>query len=270
MGACESFDAADWVLVGIPYDGTCSYRPGTRFGPEAIRHASWGLETYSPAYDRDLENVAYFDAGELELPFGNRDEVLARINKTAREVLSAGKRWMGIGGEHLVTYPVIQAYVAKYPDLGILHFDAHADLRDNYMGEQLSHATVMRRNVDLIGPERLVQVGIRSGPKSEFDWMEKHGTLLKSVEDFDRGFARLKDRPVFITVDLDVLDPSIMSGTGTPEPGGLTFRELTGWFYRFAGLNVVGADVVELAPHYDPSGVSTVVAAKAIRELLMM
>lgn len=268
MGACESFDEADWVLVGMPYDGTCSYRPGTRFGPEAVRHASWGLETYSPLSCRDLDDVAYFDAGELEFPFGNRDETLRRINRAASEVLSAGKRWMGIGGEHLVTYPVIQAYVEKYPDLGILHFDAHADLRDDYLGEKLSHATVMRRNVELIAPDRLVQIGIRSGPKSEFDWMTQHGTLLAGLDDFERGWIRLKDRPVFITVDLDVLDPSIMSGTGTPEPGGLTFRELTEWFQRFRGLNVVGVDVVELAPHYDPSGVSTIVAAKVIRELL--
>lgn len=271
MGACDTPDEADWVLVGLPYDGTCSFRPGTRFGPEAIRAASWGLETYSPLQDATLDDVAYFDAGELEFPLGNREAILAIIRDNARDVLTAGKRWLGLGGEHLVTYPVIQAYVEKYPDLAVLHFDAHADLREDYLGERLSHATVLRRVTELLeGPERLVQIGIRSGPAEEFAWMRRHGTLLESRQHLPEALARLSGRPVFLTIDLDVLDPSIMSGTGTPEPGGLTFRELTDWLLAFRGLNFVGADVVELSPHYDPSGVSTVTAAKVVREVLLL
>lgn len=270
MGACETFGEADWVIVGLPYDGTTSFRPGTRFGPEAVRSASWGLETYSPLCDKDLETRRYFDAGELEFPLGNRDAILALIRKNAREVLAGGKRWLGVGGEHLVTYPVIQAYVEKYPDLAVLHFDAHADLRDDYLGEQLSHATVLRRVADLIGPERLVQIGIRSGPREEFEWMRRHGTLLESETDIPRARQRLEGRPVFLTIDLDVLDPSIMSGTGTPEPGGMDFLTFVRWLRAFDGLDFVGADVVELSPHYDPSGVSTVVAAKVIREVLLL
>ncbi len=270
MGACQSFEEADWVIVGLPYDGTTSFRPGTRFGPEAVRSASWGLETYSPLCDKDLETRRYFDAGELEFPLGNRDAILALIRKNAQQVLAGGKRWLGVGGEHLVTYPAIQAYVEKYPNLAVLHFDAHADLRDDYLGEQLSHATVLRRVADLIGPERLVQIGIRSGPREEFDWMRRHGTLLESEADIPRARQRLEGCPVFLTIDLDVLDPSIMSGTGTPEPGGMDFCTFVRWLRAFDGLDFVGADVVELSPHYDPSGVSTVVAAKVIREVLLL
>lgn len=270
MGACETFDAADWVMVGLPYDGTTSFRPGARFGPEALRAASWGLETYSPVQDRDLGDVLYYDAGELEFPLGNREAILTLIRENARDVVTAGKRWMGLGGEHLVTLPVIEAYLERYPDLAILHFDAHADLREDYLGERLSHATVMRRIVERIGPERLVQIGIRSGPKEEFDWMRRHGTLVERRDDLPRALARLSGRPVFLTIDLDVLDPSLFSGTGTPEPGGMSFNELAGWLLAFQGLRFVGADVVELAPHYDATGVSTVVAAKVIREALLL
>jgi agmatinase len=270
MGACETYDEADWVLVGIPYDGTTSYRPGTRFGPEAMRPASWGLETYSPLQRKDLSSVRYYDAGELEFPLGNREEILSIIRENARDVLKDGKRWFGLGGEHLVTYPVMQAYVEKYPDLGILHFDAHADLRDDYLGEKLSHATVLRRCVELTGPDRLVQIGIRSGPREEFEWMRENGTLLESMADVPRGLKRLQGRPVFLTIDLDVLDPSIMSGTGTPEPGGLTFKEFVEWLKHFEGLNFVGVDVLELSPHYDPTGVSTAVATKVVREALLL
>ncbi len=270
MGADSPLEQADWVLVGMPYDGTCSYRPGTRFAPNAIREASWGLENYSPFLDLDLEQVAYCDAGDVELPFGNRDEVLGRIKIAAQDVLSQSKHWAGLGGEHLVTYPVIEAYLEAYPDLAVVHFDAHADLREDYLGEPLSHATVMRRIVDIIGPERLLQVGIRSGPKAEFDWMRQHRTLMTSQEEFQQRLSAWKDRPVFVTVDLDVLDPSIFPGTGTPEPGGLSFIELQQWFALLKGVNIVGFDAVELSPPYDASGVSNIVAAKAVREILLL
>jgi len=270
MGACKTAEEADWVLVGLPYDGTCSFRPGTRFGPEAIRAASWGLETYSPIQDSELDDVAYYDAGELEFPLGNREAILRIIRENTEDVLKANKRWLGLGGEHLVTAPVIEAYIEKYPDLAILHFDAHADLRDEYLGEKYSHATVLRRCADMIGPERVVQIGIRSGPREEFEWMRKNGTLVQGFEDLPRARARLEGRPVFLTIDLDVLDPSVMGGTGTPEPGGLTFNEMMQWMLAFKGLNYVGADVVELSPDYDPTGVSSVVAAKVVREVMLL
>ncbi len=275
LASMDLFQDAEWVMVGLPYDGTTSYRPGTRFAPEAIRQASWGLETWSPFFQSDLADVRFYDAGDLELPFGNRDESLARIRQAAEETLQAGKHWFGVGGEHLVTLPVVETYLEKYPDLALLHFDAHGDLREDYLGETLSHATVLRRIVEHpnMSPDRLVQIGIRSGPKEEFDWMRQHETLLHpsgSPEALTRALQRLSGRPVFVTLDLDVLDPSIFAGTGTPEPGGLTFVELIEWLKVFKGINMVGADVVELSPHYDSSGVSAVVAAKVVRELFLL
>ncbi|MEB3287826.1 MAG: agmatinase [Vampirovibrionales bacterium] len=270
MGATENFDEADWVLVGMPYDGTTSYRPGTRFGPEAARAASWGVETYSPYQRKSLDDLKYFDAGELELPPGNRDKSLAMIKTAARETLAAGKHWLGVGGEHLVTWPAFEAHLEKYPDIAVVHFDAHADLRDDYLGEKLSHATVLRRIADAIGPERMVQIGIRSGPQDEFDWMIENETLLQSPHQIPHAIQKLSGRPIYLTIDLDVLDPSILPGTGTPEPGGMSFETFLQWLFPFQSLNIVAADVVELSPHYDPSGVSNVVAAKTIREVLLM
>lgn len=272
MGADAPWDLAQWVMVGIPYDGTCSFRPGTRFAPNAIREASWGLETYSPRLDLDLETVAYTDAGDLELPFGNRTECLARIGQATAEVLEGQKRWIGFGGEHLVTLPVVEAYLKHYPDLAVVHYDAHADLREDYLGEPLSHATVLRRIVDQIGPERLAQIGIRSGPQSEFLWMKEHKTLMGSLQDLKARLAQwqAQNRPIFVTVDLDILDPSIFPGTGTPEPGGFTFQDLINWLEPLRGSNIVGFDAVELSPPYDASGVSNVVAAKVVRELLLI
>jgi agmatinase len=267
-GACEEFAQANWVMVGLPYDGTCSYRPGTRFGPEMIRLASWGLEEFSPYQKKDLSEISFYDAGELDLPIGDR--CLSLINETAKEVLSAGKKWIGIGGEHLVTYPAVKAYAEKYPDLYIIHFDAHADLREDYLGEKLSHATVMRRISDIVSPYNLIQIGIRSGTKEEFQWMQDHNTLIEERSQIPDIIKRVKNNPIFISIDLDVLDPGIMSGTGTPEAGGMSFNELLSWLFAFSDLNITGADVVELSPHYDPSGVSTAMAAKVIRELLLL
>lgn len=270
MGADCPWEDAKWVLVGLPYDGTCSYRPGARFAPNAIREASWGLETYSPCLDRDLEEVRYADAGNLDLPFGNREVVLDRIHQATQWILAQRKGWIGIGGEHLITLPAIQAHLAHYPNLALLHFDAHADLRENYLGESLSHAAVMRRVIELIGPERYAQVGIRSGTREEWRWMRTHQTLLQTPGDLSRKLTLWGGRPIFLTIDLDVLDPGIFPGTGTPEPGGLTFTELQDWLYCLKGLPIIGFDVVELSPPYDPSGVSSITAAKVIRECLLL
>jgi agmatinase len=187
-------------------------------------------------------------------------------------VLTAGKKWFGIGGEHLVTFPAFEAYVKRYPNLAILHIDAHADLRQDYMGEALSHATVLRRCVELVDPKHFVQIGIRSGTREEWDFMRQYNTVFMepTADAMQVARAKLEGRPVFVTFDLDGLDPSILPGTGTPEPGGLTFREVQTWLQNFKGLHFVGADVVELSPHYDHSGVSNVVAAKAVREVLML
>ncbi len=270
IGAEASWEEADWILIGIPYDGTCSYRPGARFAPQAIREASWGLETYSPFLERSMEALKIADVGDLELPFGNRNVVLDRIYEAARTVVKAQKKWLGMGGEHLVTLPVIQAYLDAYPDLAVIQFDAHTDLREDYMGETLSHATVMRRVVDLVEVDRVAQIGIRSGTFEEYAWMAQHNTLMKTPADLVNRLTQWDNLPVFLTIDLDVLDPSVLPGTGTPEPGGLTFRELQSWFEVLKTHHIVGIDVVELSPPYDVSGVSNIVAAKAIRESVLL
>jgi agmatinase len=270
IGANPDLETSKWVLVGLPFDGTCSYRPGTRFAPEHIRLASWGLEEYSPYLKKEMSEISFYDAGELDLPFGNRDRCLEIIKNNVKDILANDKFYFGIGGEHLVTYPAIEAYIEKYPEMGLIHFDAHTDLREDYLGEKLSHASVIRRISEKINPEKIFQIGIRSGEKHEFEWMKNNNTLLKDKAELPAVLEKLSSIPIFITVDLDVLDPSIMCGTGTPEAGGLTFNGFMEWLLPFKDLNIVGADVVELSPHYDASGSSTATAAKIIREMLLM
>ncbi len=269
LEASDNFEASKVILVGIPYDGTCSFTPGTRFGPEQIRLASKGLEEYSAYQDKSLEDVDFYDAGELDLPFGDRDEVLRLIKECAQDVISQNKTYLGIGGEHLVTLPALEAYYEKYPDIKLIHFDAHADLREEYLGQKLSHATVIRRISDIIGLDNIVQVGLRSGTKEEFELIKKHDTLARGVGDFQKKIEKFGNAPVFLTIDLDVLDPSIMSGTGTQEAGGLFYNEFLEYFMSMKYLNIVASDVVELSPNLDQSGVSTATAAKIIRELIL-
>ena len=265
MGENKNYENANIVMLGLPFDGTVSYRPGSRFAPEQIRLASWGLEEYSPYFDKHLEDCNFHDAGDLEFPLGNTEKSLDLIEKNVKEIYSDGKRVFCIGGEHLVTLPEIKAISKFYDNLAIVHFDAHTDLREEYLGEPLSHSAVIRHSADIVGFENLKQIGIRSGMKEEFELMKKHNTLIHEYSELDV----FKDKNIFVTVDLDVLDTSIMPGTGTPEVGGLNFNELVGWFKYLSKFNIVGADVVELAPDYDASGASTAVATKVIRELLM-
>ena len=266
IGAIDNYDDANIVMIGLPFDGTCSYRPGTRFAAERLRLASWGLEDYSPVYDMHLDDVKFFDAGELEFPMGNTKRTLDLIEQNAKVVFDDGKKYLGIGGEHLVTYPALKACKEKYPDLAVIHFDAHTDLREDYLGEKLSHASVMRRIGETVGFENIRQIGIRSGLKEEFELMKKYNTLI----DNPSGLEALKNKKIFLTIDVDVLDPSVMPGTGTPEPDGLTYRELASWIKSLKDFDIVGADVVELAPDYDKSEVSTAVVTKIIRDVLMI
>jgi agmatinase len=270
--ACDNeYAESDIVLFGIPFDGTTSNRPGTRFAMQAIRPDSFGLETYSPYLNKDLEDYAIFDGGDLELSLGNTQIVMDEILDYTRSIVSDNKKFLMVGGEHLVSFPTIQAAYEKYPNLHVIHFDAHTDLRDEYMGQKLSHAAVLRRCHEFLGDGRIFQFGIRSGTKEEFDWAKDHLYMeqfsITTVKDI---VEQLKDVPVYITIDLDVLDPSIMPGTGTPEPGGITYREFLEAIGHFQKLNqIVAADIVELSPAYDPSGASTAVASKTIREMLL-
>ena len=272
LGCDASLADARIVLFGAPFDSTTSFRPGARFGSAAMRHESFGLETYSPYQDRDLTDCAVLDSGDLELCFGSSELALADVETRAGEILNAGKLPILLGGEHLVTLGAVRAALGKYPDLHILHFDAHADLRDDYLGARLSHACVMRRCFDLLGDGRIHQFCIRSGDRPEWEFAKAHTEL----HPFDfTGLDALCEKlaadktPVYLTVDLDCLDPSVFPGTGTPEAGGVTFPQLLSAILAVCKTNVVAADLNELAPMLDPSGVSTATACKVLRELIL-
>ncbi|HEZ7985870.1 MAG TPA: agmatinase [Ruminococcus sp.] len=270
--ACDSeYEDAKIVLFGAGFDGTTSFRPGTRFAPSAIRNESFGIETYSPYQNKDMTDYRYFDSGDIELPFGSTSRAVADIAMRSDVILSDGKIPFMIGGEHLVTLGSVMAVKEKYDDLCIIHFDAHADLRDDYLGQKLSHACVLRRCHELVGDEHIFQFGIRSGDRDEFYFADEHTEMHKfNFDGLEETVERLKGRNVYLTVDLDVLDPSVFPGTGTPEAGGVTFDELRRALTLVCGkLNIVACDVNELSPVYDQSGVSTAVACKIIREMLL-
>ncbi len=270
--ACDSdYNDADIILFGAPFDSTTSFRPGTRFGPSAIRSESFGIETYSPYQDKDMEDYSYMDSGDIELCIGDTQRVLSQIEDRAKIILADGKLPFMIGGEHLVTLGAFRAAAEKYPDIEIIHFDAHADLRDDYLGVQLSHACVLHRCWDIIGDGKIHQFGIRSGERSEFTFAKEHTDMHPfNLSDLNKIVDSLSKKPVYFTLDLDVLDPSVFPGTGTPEAGGVMFDELRRAVTLVCSkLNVVACDVNELSPHYDNSGVSTAVACKVIREMLL-
>ncbi|MEG0642043.1 MAG: agmatinase [Clostridium sp.] len=269
--ACDKeYEEADIVLFGVPFDGTTSFRPGTRFGSSAIRNESFGIETYSPYQDKDLCDSSVFDSGDIELPFGNTQKALKQIEEHTRGILNDNKIPVMLGGEHLITLGAVRAVAEKYPDLHMVHFDAHADLRDEYLGEELSHATVMHRVWDILGDNKIYQFGIRSGEKYEFDFAKNHTIMQKyNLLDFNKTVEKLKGKPVYLSLDLDVLDPSVFPGTGTPEAGGISFQELLEAILQIDELNIVACDVNELSPIYDQSGISTAVACKVVREIIL-
>ena len=272
IGCDAEYSEARIVLFGAPFDSTTSFRPGTRFAPHTIRSESFGLETYSPLLDRDLEDISVFDSGDLELCIGSSEKALAQISERTATILSDNKLPLMIGGEHLVTLGAFREVIKKYPDVHIIHFDAHTDLRDEYLGVGLSHACVIRRCHDLTGDGRIHQFGIRSGERSEFRWAaEGHTNLHKfNFDGLAETVKQIGRKPVYFTIDLDVLDPSVFPGTGTPEAGGVTFMQLFDAMRIVCGnCNIVAADVNELCPTYDQSGVSTAVACKVVRELLL-
>ena len=269
IGCDRPFADARVVLFGAPYDSTTSFRPGTRFGPAAMRAESFGIETYSMLMDRDLvDDAAVFDSGDLELPFGDQARALAMLEARAEEILAAGKVPFLLGGEHLVTLGPVRAAARRHPDLHVVHVDAHADLRADYLGNPLSHACVLRRCHDLLGDGRIFQFGIRSGTREERAFMRagRVTTELFSDETLPSVVARLAGRPVYLTVDMDVLDPAEFPGTGTQEAGGFSYRQLVRDVRLVCErLNVVGIDNVELNPGLDPSGRSTALACKFLR-----
>ncbi|GGJ65546.1 agmatinase [Anoxybacillus voinovskiensis] len=269
-----NFEESEAVIYGMPMDWTVSYRPGSRFGPARIREVSIGLEEYSPYLDRELEEVKYFDAGDIPLPFGNAQRSLDMIEEFVDRLLAADKFPLGLGGEHLVSWPVMKAVYKKYPDLAIIHMDAHTDLREHYEGEPLSHSTPIRKIAELIGPKNVYSFGIRSGMKEEFEWAKENGMYIAKfevLEPLKEVLPTLAGRPVYVTIDIDVLDPAHAPGTGTVDAGGITSKELLAAIHEIArsDVHVVGADLVEVAPVYDHSEQTANTASKLVREMLL-
>lgn len=270
ISASASFEKSKGVILGCPYDGSASFRPGARFGPSAIRRASWGIETFSPYFQRDLSQCSIHDMGDLELPLGEKKISLGLIRNGLGKILSEKKTPILLGGDHLITLPIIEEILTVHPRLHLLQIDAHMDLREDYLGEPLCHSTVMRKVVDHLGEGRLFQIGIRSGTEEEFKLARK----MKSIVSLEPGSLssmtkRLRNQPVYITFDLDVIDPSLIPGVGTPEPGGLTFQETILLLKKLQTLHVVGFDIVELTPDYDPTQVSSVTASVILREMIL-
>ena len=272
IGCDSEYEESGIVLFGAPFDSTTSFRPGARFGSAAIRHESFGIETYSPYQDKDLTDIKVFDCGDLELSFGLPEEALKDIEDQSRKILSDGKLPILIGGEHLVTLGSVKAVFEKHPDLQIIHFDAHCDLRDDYLGAKLSHACVLRRCYELVGDGNIHQFCIRSGDREEFLFAKDHTDMHKfNFDGLQEVCDELKknNTPVYFTIDLDCMDPSQFCGTGTPEAGGVSFTQLLDAIITVSKTNIVGADINELAPMLDNSGASTAVACKVLRELIL-
>ncbi|ARF16907.1 agmatinase [Sporosarcina ureae] len=269
LGFDAEYENSSFVIFGAPFDSTTSFRPGTRFASKVMRSESFGLETYSPYQEADLTDYSLFDGGDLELSFGNTERALEQIEEFTSLVLKDGKIPCMIGGEHLVTLGAVRAVAKKYPDLHVLQFDAHTDLREDYLDQHLSHATVIRRIWDLLGDNKIFQYGIRSGDRPEFEWAAQQHVFMNkfNFDGLEDTVEKLQGKPVYLTIDLDVLDPSVFPGTGTPEAGGVSFIELLKAILTVSGLNIVACDINELSPVYDQSGVSTAVACKVLREL---
>ena len=270
IGCENGYEESKICVFGAPFDSTTSFRPGTRFASHAMRYESWGLETYSPYQDKDLNDIRVFDCGDLELPFGDPAPALKQIEELSAKIMDDNKIPCMIGGEHLVTLGAVRAAAERYKDLHIIHFDAHTDLRDEYLGQKLSHASVIRRCHELVGDKKIFQFGIRSGERYEFEFAKEHNTINKfSLAGLEEAILEIGDKPTYFTLDLDVLDPSVFPGTGTPEPGGVAFAELLDAAIKIGKLNIAGMDINELCPAYDQSGASTAVACKILRELLL-
>ena len=251
-------------MLGEPYDCTTSNRPGSRFAPQSIRLESIGIETYSFYFDSDLEDIPFYDAGDLEYPFGNAKRMLEITEDNVDCIYNDGKKLLGVGGEHLITLANVKSVLKKFDNLAVIQFDAHADLREEYLGETLTHSGVMYRIAQLIGYENIVQIGIRSAEKNEVQVMKKYSTLCTSMRELDK----FKNKNIFLTIDLDVLDPSELPGTGTPEAGGFTYNEVMNWLLYLKDFNIIGADIMELSPDIDSTKQSTALACKLIREVL--
>ncbi|WP_456419930.1 agmatinase [Methanocaldococcus infernus] len=267
----KDYESSNIAIVSIPYDETSSFKPGSREGGLSIRRVSWGLESYSPELERDLNDINFCDLGDLDL-YGSQEEKFKMIKEAVKSILSDGRKVISLGGEHSITYPIVEAYKEFYKDLVVIQFDAHCDLRDEYLGNPLSHACVMRRIYEI--NKEIMQFGIRSGDKEEWNFAKKHNIYLKRRLLSEEDIKHIKElnKPIYLTIDIDVLDPAYAPGTGTPEPCGFSSRELFNSLYMLKEVSdkIVGFDVVEVSPPNDVNDITSITAAKIVRELLLM
>ncbi len=275
MGAQRSIDQCKVSLLGVPYDGTCCFRPGSRFGPSAIREDSYGIETYCPQLNLDLEDINFADIGSLDVPIGDAKLIIDHVRDATNILLNNNLKPLIIGGEHSITSGVIKSIITNYPELILIQLDAHADLRDEWLGSKFSHACTMKRCIEILPSKKIFQIGIRSGTKSEFIEMKNSKSLIQhsvgeKAKYLEEALESFKGTPIYLTFDLDWFDPSIMPGTGTPEPGGYYWRDFATIIDVLKSHNLIGADVVELSPKLDNSGISSILAAKVIRSLIML
>ena len=275
MGAKRSPENCSIGIFGVNYDGTCSFKPGARFGPEAIRQVSSCLETYCPKIKKDLEDIMYVDFGSILIDKNDSKSVIESVKSATNYLISKRLSPIMLGGEHSITRGAIEALVKKYPDLILVQLDAHADLRESYMGNEHNHACTMKRCLDILPQKKIFQVGIRSGTKEEYKFMIENNQLVdfqtgKNSQELEKAILPYKNSPIYLTIDLDWFDPSLLSGTGTPEPGGFFWNDFQVISETLKSLNIVASDIVELSPDIDSSGVSSVVAAKVLRCLIMI
>ncbi|MDR1615489.1 MAG: agmatinase [Syntrophomonadaceae bacterium] len=271
LGASSDWENSKQVILGAPMDYTASFRPGSRFAPYRIREVSEVLEEYSISLNNCLDDIDYYDAGDIILPFGNVEKSLALIEEVAHDILSDGKKVFTLGGDHLISLPLIKAYHFFYNDLAVIQMDAHADLRFDYMGQTMSHACVMRRVTEIVGDGSLFQLGVRSGTAEEMAYAAEHSFIFPDqlLEVAGQVKKLIGRRPVYITLDIDVLDPAFAPGTGTPEAGGADSRQLLQMLHKLADLHIVGFDLVEVCPAHDHSDITSILGAKILREALL-
>ncbi|WP_320675814.1 agmatinase [Prochlorococcus sp. MIT 1300] len=275
MAASRNHENCKVGLFGVPYDGTTSFRPGTRFGPSAIREISKGIETYCPELNRDLEDLTFKDFGSLDIPFGAPEPVIQIIKQATEKLINLNLKPLMLGGEHSISSGAVAALTKKYPDLMLVQLDAHADLREEWLGSKYSHACAMRRCLEVLPSGQLFQIGIRSGTREEFAELLSTKRLIpfeagKTAKALEQALQPHLGNPMYLTIDLDWFDPSVLPGTGTPEPGGFFWQDFAEVVKVIRNHHLVGADIVELSPQLDTSGISTILAAKITRSLIML
>jgi agmatinase len=263
--AQTDLENADIVILGVPFDKTSSFIPGSRFGPRSIRQCAENIEEYSVYQDRSLLDLKICDLEDLQ--FTSENWIL-EIEKAVENILSHKKSFVFLGGEHTITYPISKAFKKKYSAFSVIQLDAHCDLRNEYLGEKVCHASAMRRVSEVIGIENIYQFGIRSGTKEEFKF-NKNIFKFNVYENLSSIISKIKE-PIYFTLDVDVLDPGVLPAVSTPEPGGISYKELIDSLLLLRNKKIIGADIVELNPLAAPQYASGSTAAEILREVILL